>query len=162
MVLQNKNKLRLLGEVEDFNYLHSMKKCSKCHKTKKLTDYYSSSNYCKPCVTEYNRKWAKTPKGKSTYVKNVYKWKTKLQGVYGIYTNEECIYIGESSQLNNRISQHKTYSRNPSTSRPLFQSLYQYLNTVDFTIKILEETPNHKEREQYWIDQLKPKYNEKI
>ena len=136
-----------------------MKKCSKCHETKELTDYYSKSNYCKPCVTEYNKKWAKTPKGKSTYAKNVRKWKTKLQGVYGIYTNEECVYVGESKNLNDRMSTHRTLARNPLNAKPYFQPLYQFLNTVDFVVKILEETPNHKEREQYWINKLKPKYN---
>ena len=159
MVLQNKNNLELLGVVEDFNYLYGMKECNKCHVTKELTEFYKNQNQCKICKCEYNKHWYKTPKGKSTLFRNVYKWKTKIQGVYGIYTNEECVYIGESSQLNNRISQHRTYSRNPSTAKPLFQSLYQYLSTVDFTIKILEETPNHKEREQYWINELKPKYN---
>jgi hypothetical protein len=136
-----------------------MKECSKCHETKELTEFYKNQNQCKICRCEYNKHWYKTPKGKSTYTKNARKWKTKLQGVYGIYTDGECVYVGESKRLNDRMSSHRTLSRNYSYARPYFQPLYQYLSTVDFTIKILEETPNHKEREQYWINKLKPKYN---
>ena len=158
-MLQNKTKLKLLGAAEDSNYLYGMKKCSKCQETKELTDYFPGSNYCKPCKRIYNVKWCKTPKGKTTHAKNVHKWRTKLQGVYGIYTDEGCVYVGESKRLNDRMSTHRTLSRNYSYVRPYFQPLYQYLSTVDFTIKILEETPNHKEREQYWINKLKPKYN---
>ena len=90
-------------------------------------------------------------------------WRYKGQGVYAIYDNGECLYVGESSQLNNRISQHKTWVKNPLSTKKSIQYLYNNLSQHKHIIfGVLEETPNHKEREQYWINKLKPKYNAKI
>lgn len=136
-----------------------MKKCSKCSETKELTEFYTNQNHCKQCKHQYNRKWVKTEKGKQNHTKCCIAWRTKIKGVYGIFEGDECLYVGESRNLNDRMSKHRTLSRNPSPARPYFKPLYEYLNTIDFTIKILEETPNHKEREQYWINKLKPKHN---
>jgi hypothetical protein len=138
-----------------------MKECGKCKIEKEVTEFYSKSLWCKKCKHDYNIKWIKTEKGKESHINNSKVWRNKVKGVYGIFENDKCLYVGESKQLNDRMSKHKTLSRNPSYAKPYFKSLYQYLNTIDFTIKILEETPNHKEREQYWINQLKPKYNAK-
>lgn len=86
-------------------------------------------------------------------------WATKISGVYAIFDNE-CLYVGESKRINARISDHKYYTYHPESkvhkNNPIYSLLSKHSN-LEF--KILEETPNHKEREQYWINQLKPKYN---
>ena len=154
MALQNKNKLRLLGEVKDFNYLYDMKECKKCHETKEPTEFYNSKytidgKYpsCKSCSKKaqlpYNRKWM-----------------SKGKGIYGAFANQICLYVGESGRLNNRISGHKCAVKHNIGQYYRSKSLYDKLRQhTDIKWEILEETPNHKEREQYWINELKPKYN---
>lgn len=103
---------------------------------------------CKPCNQ------SKANKNKT--------WKKTGKGVYAIFVDTECYYVGESIGLNGRISQHKTYIRNPLSSRSGFHPLYLDLHNKNYSIQILEETPDHKKREQYWIDKLKPKYNSSL
>jgi hypothetical protein len=89
------------------------------------------------------------------------KWRKTGKGVYGIFFDNKCLYVGESSKLNDRISQHKQYIKSsiPHNKHSiLYSELKQY---SDLEIKILENTNNHKEREQYWIQKLNPKYNVK-
>jgi hypothetical protein len=142
-----------------------MKKCSKCCKTKELTEFnknkYSKaglSSWCKPCKvnwqTNYLKSYNKTPKGKQTQSKWVY----KISGVYGIFENGDCLYVGESKRVNARITEHKVNIKRfqQNTHKHLYESLSQHPHII---FGVLEETPNHKEREQYWINKLKPKYN---
>lgn len=84
----------------------------------------------------------------------------KISGVYKITnTITSDFYIGSSSNIQQRFVNHKkpsTWSRY-SNSR-MYQDMAQYgLNS--FTIEVIEETDNLREREQYWIEQLKPTYN---
>ena len=130
-----------------------MKECKKCQETKELTEFYKMGKYhlnsCKKCyIKDHN--------------KHVLKYQYKKQGVYGIFSNEQCLYIGESKALMARISYHKSQIK--KIHKNIVQiSLYKsILQHSDIEFKILEETPNHKEREQYWITKLKPEYNEKI
>lgn len=85
---------------------------------------------------------------------------TEVQGVYALYDNGECLYVGESSWLNHRLYLHKSYTRKPSRNKSQ-RELYEILNKKhpNFVCGIIEETPNHKEREQHYINQLKPLYN---
>ena len=85
---------------------------------------------------------------------------TEVQGVYALYDNGECLYVGESSWLNHRLYLHKSYTRKPDrnkTHRKLYEILHE--KHPNFICGIVEETPNHKEREKFYINQLKPKYN---
>ena len=84
----------------------------------------------------------------------------KISGVYkvtNIVTGD--FYIGSSQDIKQRWARHKS----PSAWRyhpgvKLYQAYAKYgLN--NFTFEIIEETDNLKEREQYWIEQLKPSYN---
>ena len=86
--------------------------------------------------------------------------KNKISGVYkvtNIVTGD--FYIGSSQDIKQRWARHKS----PSAWRyhpgvKLYQAYAKYgLN--NFTFEIIEETYNLKEREQYWIEQLKPSYN---
>jgi hypothetical protein len=155
-----------------------MKTCSKCKETKELIEFYSTGSYCKICrknkskqiyqsnpEAQKNRMIKWKDNNKEWVIKHhqcTKEWATKISGVYAIFDNE-CLYVGESKRVNARIADHKYYTYHPESkvhkANPIYSNLQQHSN-LEF--RILEETPNHKEREQYWINQLKPKYNEKI
>jgi hypothetical protein len=126
-----------------------MSVCRKCSVTLvEGTNCYSLKNkdyICKPCRLRLT----------NTHTN----WKKRIKGVYGLFEGDTCLYVGESSIVNNRISQHKTYIKNPSGAKQSEQSFYFNLQQYDITFRILEECDNHKEREQYYINNLKPTYN---
>jgi predicted GIY-YIG superfamily endonuclease len=170
----------LLGEVEDFNYLYGMKKCSKCQETKELIEFNKRirskdglNPCCKICDSQRAKNWGlNNPDKKKQQNKNYYQnytdkckasiksWSYRISGVYCIFENNKCLYVGRSKGISKRIAQHKCFINKPFTApkqnKQLYYNLQQHSN-LEF--KIIEETPNHKEREQYWINELKPKYN---
>ena len=85
-------------------------------------------------------------------------WRYKLKGVYGIFSGETCLYVGESKQVNRRISDHKYGIKIPTGKKQssLWINLSRHKN-IEF--KILEATVNHKEQEQVWIEYMTPLYN---
>ena len=123
-----------------------MKSCRKCNIDLVVSKNISpamlrNQDYiCHPCHRQYN------------------KWIGKIKGVYEIYDGELSLYVGESKQINRRISDHKYGIKNPESylQGPLWEKLQQHPN-LEF--RILEECDNHKEREGYWIEKLDPKYN---
>lgn len=86
----------------------------------------------------------------------------KISGVYKITnTITSDFYIGSSRNIRSRWADHKspsTWVSNPK--RKLYQAFIKY-GLDNFTFEIIEETDNLHEREQYWIDQLNPNYNDK-
>ena len=84
----------------------------------------------------------------------------KIAGVYKITNNiTGDFYIGSSKDIKYRWATHK----NPSVhkQRPnskLYKAMVSY-GLDNFTFEIIEKTDNLREREQYWIDKLKPSYN---
>jgi hypothetical protein len=164
-----------------------MKKCNKCQETKELTEFYKNKKgipyaECKPCSNKRRHEYRKTDKGKLVHQryytsekgKQFYQtyrssqgiqvkkeWEYKISGVYAIYDSGECLYVGESTRILNRISEHKTKVKNPSLGKGN-EILYKQLACHKHLIfGVVEETSNHKEREQYWVTKLKPKYNTK-
>jgi len=138
-----------------------MKKCSKCHTTKEFTEFKKQGKYlgswCKDCRYQVNRenKYYLNQK----HHQQTKEWATKISGVYAIFDNE-CLYVGESKRVNARIADHKYYAYHPESKVHKINPIYPLLNKhSNLEFKILEETPNHKEREQYWINKLKPKDN---
>ena len=86
--------------------------------------------------------------------------KKKISGVYKI-TNKITgdFYIGSSCNIEKRWYQHKNsafWKQHPNVK--LYQIMAKY-GRDNFTIEVVEETDSLKEREQYWVDQLKPSYN---
>lgn len=84
----------------------------------------------------------------------------KISGVYKITnTITGDFYIGSSKNIKKRWVSHKSpsnWTRYPNIK--LYQAIIQFgLN--NFKFEILEETDNLREREQVWIDQLNPSYN---
>lgn len=84
----------------------------------------------------------------------------KISGVYkitNVITGD--FYIGSSKNIKQRWNDHKK----PSVwTRYSNSMLYRYMaqfGLSSFSFEIVEETSALKEREQYWIDKLQPKYN---
>ena len=84
----------------------------------------------------------------------------KISGVYKITNNiTGDFYVGSSNNVKKRWYNHKSLSqwkRHPGMK--LYQAFINY-GLDNFTFEIIEKTDNLKEREQYWIEQLKPSYN---
>lgn len=83
----------------------------------------------------------------------------RISGIYKITNIEtnEC-YIGSSKDIKHRWSEHKRLSTWKQKNSKLYIAFQQY-GLDKFSFEILEETTNLKEREQYYIDLLKPIYN---
>ena len=86
----------------------------------------------------------------------------KIGGIYKIINLEtnEC-YVGSSVDIKQRWSNHKcpsTWKKCPNNK--LYIDFQKY-GLDKFSFEIVEETDNLKEREQYYIDLLKPIYNDR-
>ena len=81
-------------------------------------------------------------------------------GVYKITNNiTGYFYIGSSKNIEKRWASHKcpsTWKKYPNVK--LYKAMAQY-GRDNFVFEIIEKTDNLKDREQYWIDRLKPIYN---
>ena len=84
----------------------------------------------------------------------------KISGVYKITnTITGDFYIGSSKDIKLRWSKHKSLSQwKLRPGMKLYQAFIKY-GLDSFTFDIIEETDNLREREQYYIEQLKPSYN---
>jgi hypothetical protein len=145
-----------------------MKECYGCKLTKEYTEFYKDKNEkdglkfkCKSCWNIYNKKRYQNNK---EYYKNFMKrWGNKLQGVYKITSGDLVLYIGQSKGLLSRISRHKSLIKNPNCKGIKQKKLYDTINTQypNYTISIIEECSVDKliERENYWINELKPILN---
>ena len=128
------------------------------HKQKETKDGLHS--WCKVCKLE-KRATYRNPK----FYDNRKMTISKTSGVYGIFSNGECLYIGESSKAQDRVKTHKWRMKNHTKSylTKAEKILYKHLtNHKHIIFGMLEETENYKTREQYYINQLKPLYNVSI
>ena len=84
----------------------------------------------------------------------------KISGVYKITnTITGDFYIGSSKDIKKRWAKHRSPSdQKQHPNSKLYKSMAQY-GRDNFTIEVIEETDNLKEREQYYIECLKPSYN---
>lgn len=84
----------------------------------------------------------------------------KISGVYSITNNVTGeLYIGSSKNIKQRWYNHKccsSWKKQPNFK--LYKDMAQY-GLGNFIFEVLEETSSIREREQYWIDKLKPSYN---
>ena len=86
--------------------------------------------------------------------------KKKISGVYkitNIITGD--FYIGSSKDIKQRWTSHRslsTWKNWPGIK--LYKAMAQY-GRDNFTIEVIEETTDLHNREQYYIEQLKPSYN---
>ena len=157
--------------AEEFKIYSEKYKENNRQKTRDVAKQYYYNNKAKSL--KYMSKWKSQNKEKwevyskeyfeknKQYKQEQIKTKaTEVQGVYALYDKGECLYVGESSWLNHRLYLHKSYTRKPSRNKAQ-RGLYEILhkNHPNFICGIVEETPNHKEREHYYINKLKPLYN---
>ena len=86
----------------------------------------------------------------------------KISGVYKITnTITGDFYIGSSKDIKLRWNIHKTpYTIKKHPNVKLYKAMAQY-GRDNFIIEVIEETDNLREREQYYIEQLKPVYNDR-
>ena len=86
----------------------------------------------------------------------------KIAGVYKITNNITGeFYIGSSCNIMKRWANHKclsTHKQYPNSK--LYKSMASY-GLDNFTLEIIEETADLHNREQYWIEHLKPSYNDR-
>ena len=84
----------------------------------------------------------------------------KIAGVYkitNIITGD--FYIGSSKDTKHRWTSHKSHSAwKQLPNSKLYKDMAKF-GLDKFQFEIIEITDNLKEREQYWVDQLKPSYN---
>ena len=81
-------------------------------------------------------------------------------GIYKI-TNTATgdFYIGSSCSVKNRWAAHKSSSSwKQCPNNKMYQDM-KFYGIRSFTFEVLEECSNLLEREQYWIETLKPTYN---
>lgn len=84
----------------------------------------------------------------------------KISGVYKV-TNKLTgdFYIGSSKDIKDRWANHKCCSAwKYQPNSKLYKDMAKY-GLDNFLFEIIEETNHLKDREQYWIDELKPSYN---
>ena len=81
-------------------------------------------------------------------------------GVYKITNNiTGDFYIGSSKNIKQRWYKHRrpsVWKQYPNIK--LYKDMAQY-GKNNFIFEVLEETTDLRNREQYWVDQLKPSYN---
>lgn len=84
----------------------------------------------------------------------------RISGVYKI-TNKITgeFYIGSSTDIKRRWTGHKSSNTWNSCSSRLLYKAFQEYGLENFDFEIIEKTDNLHEREQYFIDLLKPTYN---
>lgn len=86
----------------------------------------------------------------------------KISGVYKITNNiTGDFYIGSSKDIKKRWASHKSpYKWKLRPGMKLYQAFIKY-GRDNFTIEVIEETDSLREREQYYIEHLKPAYNDR-
>lgn len=91
-----------------------------------------------------------------------------MQGIY-VITNKinGYAYIGQSTDIDKRWYNHKSVYKNKSAHEynyPLYKDMRKF-GIDNFDIKIIEKVENKDlllKKEHYWINLLKPKYNQTI
>lgn len=148
------------------------RECTICGEYKLYKDYYytkTTDRYCprcKKCSNKtmiqggYNNKYAKTDKGKASkhkyyannkeaFDKRSAKSIQKMQpGVY-LITTDQGKYVGQSKHLKLRMYQHRGKYSVCFGKKILKFEVLEYI----------EDEQLRLEREQYWIDELKPELN---
>ena len=143
------------------------KQCIKCNETKLISEFHKNKTgkygvlgTCKLCQKEIMKNWQLN--NLEHHKKIIKKWDYKISGVYGIYNNNTLLYIGQSKQLNGRITRHKNLIKNPSKApadrQPFYYTLNQHKSVYFTTIEECSPT-TLLEREAHYITQLKPLLN---
>ncbi len=84
----------------------------------------------------------------------------KDSGVYAVVLEEIIVYVGSSVNIYNRIKAHKSALSKNKHHSPYWQNVYNKYGDI-FEFVLLELTPKDQliQREQFYIDHYKPKFN---
>lgn len=99
---------------------------------------------------------------------NINKIEIKLQRKSGIYLFTNLVngkrYVGSSSDIYKRLHDHKSLLKNNKAHNSHFQSAWNKYGEESFIFGILEycDEKIRFDREQYYIDTLKPEYNNSL
>jgi group I intron endonuclease len=89
--------------------------------------------------------------------------KNKCEFKAGVYAITNIInkkqYVGSSVNVYNRYHTHKNKLLNKTHSSSYLKNAYHKYGEENFIFEVLEYCENITEREQYYINKLKPKYN---
>ena len=91
-----------------------------------------------------------------------------IRGIYGIFVQEECVYVGRSNNIYGRIFKAKGHIQKIRYRQHVNKLLSGIDENKEISIKVLEEVPligDHKakdaqrlnSRECYWIDYFQAK-----
>jgi len=164
---------------------HDLKCCTKCGEHKPATTEFFPKYYdrlftwCKECKRAYQNVYNKTPaarqsqktynatpKGRKNNNKGTKTYVRKTKAVYGIFDSEDnCLYVGASSQFNGRVQTHKHAINNMDSAKKNHKSmlhLYEELVKYDsVSYRILEECLREDLAliEAYYISIYNPLYN---
>jgi hypothetical protein len=171
-----------------------MKTCSKCQQVKSLNEFNKNQAKCKPCQYEYQKLYYRqnpeqlkkhtknyrlnNPEKYKQIIKNysqslnhkisVEKYQTSIKCVYGIFSDNICLYVGQSKRYVSRKNKHLNFIKNidkaekyAASQKYLYPLLRQHEN---IQICIIEECSVNKllQQEQYYINAYKPLYNDKL
>ena len=161
--------------------MSKMKCCNKCNEEKPLSEFSNNKSkkdgkfvQCKECKKiidkqhrldnpDYFHKYYKN--NKQLHLKRQHQWRTNKSAVYEIFSDNLCLYVGQSKGINGRWNNHKSCLKRQSYADKHHKGtayLYPLLRShsnVDFRI-VEEASPEALLRlEQHYIDELKPLYN---
>lgn len=147
-----------------------MKWCSRCEKDKVYSEFNKNKNskdglnsICKECNKRYMKRYNKDHSERlkpvfrqhykdnvERYITNQKNWQSKSPaGVY-LLTTREGRYIGQTGCVAKRVIEHKNSKESKCFGKEVL------------SVEVLEVVSDKKERlqrEQYWIDKLKPELN---
>ena len=142
-----------------------MKQCNNCKENLILNTNWRVSSQknniyrCNNCRNFDTLTWKRNNVEHTNQLASKYAY--AKQGVYGIFSDNQCLYVGESTMLTSRINKHSSHLNGKSRQHVRGQEkLYELMDAYDNKeIRILQECQNHKERELYWINKLNPLFN---
>lgn len=92
----------------------------------------------------------------------VHKKRPLICGVYAVLNTETGdTYIGSSQDINERITNHRSYIRHKTHWNTNIRKALKQYNPEDFSYLILEEciVEDQYKTEQWWLDYWHPEYN---
>jgi len=85
-----------------------------------------------------------------------------MMGIYGLYENDTCVYVGSSINIKRRFYQHKNRLKANKHANFLLQRIYNKHGEGCLALKVLETVDNVENlinREQFYIDSIDPRCN---
>jgi hypothetical protein len=134
---------------------------------------FNKKEYMKAYLKNYYEKHKDSHKAnmKQHYIDNKEQYLVSLKqlhnslgsGVYAIYSDNKCLYVGCSNEIYRRFTQHTSiHKKLDSKSNIHLQEFIKINGRNSINCKVIENCTTDKllEREQYYINLLKPEFNQ--